>query len=122
MQLREGIQDVAGLPPRPLCQHVNSVSWFSTGFPLLKAEAYVKLRAPFCINDLSTEHILRSRVRFYEVLKQHGIPVPMHVIVDRSGPIPPNVIESEDYIEVDGVRLAKPFVEKVRRRRRPRRL
>lgn len=75
----------------------------------------MKLRAPFCINDLSTEHILRSRVRFYEVLKQFNIPVPMHVIVDRSGPTPPVVIESEDYIEVDGVRLAKPFVEKVRR-------
>ena len=79
------------------------MSWFSTGFPLLKAEAYVKLRSPFCINDLSTEHILRSRVRFYEVLKTHNIPTPMHVIVNRSGPELPNLIETEDYIEVDGV-------------------
>lgn len=88
------------------------MSWYSTGFPLRKAEAYVSLRAPFCINDLSTEHILRSRIRFYEVLKAHNIPVPMHVIVDRSGPKAPCVIEGEDFIEVDGVRLSKPFVEK----------
>jgi inositol hexakisphosphate/diphosphoinositol-pentakisphosphate kinase len=82
------------------------------GFPLHKAEAYVKLRAPFCINDLTTEHILRHRVKFYDVLKAHGIPTPIHVIVDRDSPIPPSVIESEDSIEVNGVKLIKPFVEK----------
>jgi inositol-hexakisphosphate/diphosphoinositol-pentakisphosphate 1-kinase len=88
------------------------LSWYCAGFPLLKAEAYVKLRSPFCINDLSAEHILRSRVRFYEVLKAHGIPTPVHVIVDRDGPSPPTVIEMEDSIEVNGVKLVKPFVEK----------
>ncbi|RYY35390.1 hypothetical protein EON62_02520, partial [archaeon] len=88
------------------------LSWFSSGFPLDKAEAYVRLRRPFCVNDLSMEHVLRDRRKFYEVLTNNGIPTPPHILVDRASPVPPVVIETEDAIEVNGVKLNKPFVEK----------
>lgn len=88
------------------------MSWYSAGFPLAKAEAYVRLRRPFSINDLSAEHILRDRRQFYAVLRANNIPTPNHVVVNRDGPNPSRVVELEDAIEVDGVRIAKPFVEK----------
>jgi hypothetical protein len=88
------------------------MSWYSHGFPLEKALSYVKLRQPFCINDLRTEYVLRDRRRFYEVLRRAQIPTPNHVVVSRDGPIRQVVVETEDWIEVDGVRIGKPFVEK----------
>lgn len=119
----------------PICDCL--MSWYSNGFPLDKAEAYVKLRQPFCVNDLATEYAvrggeqrgggdacfqpahpravqLRDRRQFYSILQRHGIPTPAHVVLDRSraGP-PPVVVETEDAVEVDGVRINKPFVEKV---------
>lgn len=91
------------------------MSWYSEGFPVEKAVDYVKLRQPFCVNDLNSEHTLRDRRRFYEVLKRAGIPTPTHVVVNRDhSATKQKVIELEDAIEVDGVRINKPFVEKVR--------
>lgn len=86
------------------------MSWYSTGFPLEKARDYVKLRAPFCVNDLSMESVLRDRRKFYDVLKRNNIPTPRHVVLNRSGP-PATwsaVVETEDAIEIDGVKLQKP--------------
>ena len=94
------------------------MAWYSQGFPLEKALEYVKLRQPFCINDLRTEYILRDRRKFYEVLKRALVPTPTYVVVSREGPLGPTgpskqvVVETEDWIEVDGVTLLKPFVEK----------
>ena len=74
------------------------MSWYSHGFPLEKALSYVKLRQPFCINDLRTEYVLRDRRRFYEVLRRAQIPTPNHVVVSRDGPIRQFVVETEDWI------------------------
>ena len=73
----------------------------------------MRLRRPFCINDLAAEHTLRDRRLFYEVLERNHIPTPTHVVVSRDGPSPTvDVVELEDAIEVGGVRINKPFVEK----------
>ena len=83
------------------------------GFPLSKAEAYVKLRRPFCVNDLASERLLLDRRGFYRKMTEHNIPVPRHVFVNRDDPSAEQVIvETDDYIEVDGVRINRPFVEK----------
>jgi hypothetical protein len=61
---------------------------------------------------------LRDRRQFYSILQRHGIPTPAHVVLDRSrAGSPPVVTETEDAVEVDGVRINKPFVEKVSRRK-----
>ena len=37
------------------------LSFFSSGFPIEKAVAYIELRKPFSINDLNAEFVLRDR-------------------------------------------------------------
>lgn len=91
------------------------MAFFSTGFPLDKAQAYVELRRPVVVNDLSTQHLLMDRRDVYQVLEEHGVPMPRHVVVNRDGyrGLPPSeVVEGDDFLEVDGVRICKPFVEK----------
>jgi hypothetical protein len=49
--------------------------------------------------------------------KDASIPVPPHIVVSRDSlpdgaADPPGFIEEEDYVEMDGVRIEKPFVEK----------
>eukprot|EP00002_Diphylleia_rotans_P008794 TRINITY_DN1878_c0_g1_i1.p1 TRINITY_DN1878_c0_g1~~TRINITY_DN1878_c0_g1_i1.p1 ORF type:complete len:1006 (-),score=213.20 TRINITY_DN1878_c0_g1_i1:2009-5026(-) len=89
------------------------ISFASSGFPLEKAIEYVKLREPFLINDLEMQYAFFNRETVYTVLQQCGVPVPRFVVVKRSpGEPEPITCEQEDYIEVNGVRLLKPFVEK----------
>ena len=50
-------------------------------------------------------------------MQEAGIPVPYHIIVDRDTleegqEDPPGFKEAEDFVELDGVRINKPFVEK----------
>ncbi|KAG6608754.1 Inositol hexakisphosphate and diphosphoinositol-pentakisphosphate Kinase [Phytophthora cinnamomi] len=61
------------------------------------------------------QHLLQDRREVYDVLQEHGVPTPHHVVVSRdgyAGSEQPEVIESEDFIHVNGVRINKPFVEK----------
>ena len=60
------------------------ICFFSEGFPLKKAESYVSLRRPFLVNDVHAQHILLDRRKVYAILKEHGIPVPPHIIVNRT--------------------------------------
>ena len=106
----------------PVCEAL--ISFFSDGFPLEKAEAYVKLVKPrFVVNDLSAQHLLLDRRLVYNTLLEHGIPVPRHVVVDRDSPprvraLAPTAIrdadfeETEEYVRVGNTRIDKPFVEK----------
>ena len=56
--------------------------------------------------------VLRDRRAFYAALDRSGIPTPVRVECSRDGLRQPVVVEEEDAIVIDGVRIAKPFVEK----------
>ncbi|RLN60847.1 hypothetical protein BBJ29_001871 [Phytophthora kernoviae] len=91
------------------------ISFFSTGFPLQKAQDYVDLRQPVVVNDLDPQYLLQDRREVYRILQEQGIPTPRHVFVNRDGyggSEAPEVVEGEDFIQVEGVRINKPFVEK----------
>jgi len=95
----------------PVCDAL--ISFYSTGFPLEKAEQYVRLTHPVLVNDLNMQHVLFDRRKVYELLQRHGIPVPRHAVVNRDIPGSEDEIEETDnYVCVNGVRINKPFVEK----------
>ncbi|OQS00903.1 inositol hexakisphosphate and diphosphoinositol-pentakisphosphate kinase [Achlya hypogyna] len=98
----------------PLCDAL--IAFFSTGFPLDKAMEYVELRQPIVVNDLSNQNLLMDRRDVYRILEEHNIPTPKHIVVNRDGyrgsDPNPDFIECEDYVELNGVRINKPFVEK----------
>jgi inositol hexakisphosphate/diphosphoinositol-pentakisphosphate kinase len=91
------------------------ICFFSTGFPLEKAEAYVELRHPFCVNDMFLQRRLLNRATVLSDLAAGGVPVPFHAVADRSQPDwneERDLVEEMDFIVVKGVRFNKPFVEK----------
>lgn len=95
----------------PVCDAL--ISFYSTGFPLEKAEQYVRLTHPVLVNDLNMQHVLFDRRKVYELLQRHGISVPRHAVVNRDIPGSEDEIEETDnYVCVNGVRINKPFVEK----------
>ena len=105
------------------------IAFYSSGYPLDKAEQYAKLREPYVLNDLKMQRVLMDRRRVYDLLKESGIDVPRHVYMSRDGY--PNIhtnttttmecegddeeselVEHDDHIEVNGVIIRKPFLEK----------
>jgi hypothetical protein len=113
------------------------ISFFSTDFPLDKAINYVRLRKPFCINDLPPQALLWDRRLVGAVLDHLGVPTPRRLEVSRDGGpkvdkelietikdrldltlggfhVTPEVQLREDgnAIIVDGQVMEKPFVEK----------
>lgn len=119
----------------PLCDVL--ISFFSTDFPLDKAISYVKLRKPFCINDIEPQALLWDRRLVGAILDHVGVPTPTRLEVSRDGGpkvdpelvgivkqklgvvlggflVTPEVSLREDgnAIIVDGKVMEKPFVEK----------
>jgi len=62
------------------------IAFYSTGFPLQKAQAYVELRKPFLINDVKSQERLLWRHKVYETLVNHGIPTPKHYVLMKDRP------------------------------------
>ena len=99
------------------------IAFYSKGYPLQKAKDYVKLKKPFILNDLESQELLKDRRKVYDVLVASGIDLPRHVYLskddyvstgvgDGNGARDREVQEFDDYIEVNGVSIHKPFVEK----------
>ncbi|XP_068652019.1 inositol hexakisphosphate and diphosphoinositol-pentakisphosphate kinase VIP2-like isoform X2 [Aristolochia californica] len=96
----------------PICDCL--IAFYSTGYPLEKAEAYAALRNPFLVNEIEQQHLLHDRRKVYERLEMYGIPVPPYALVNREYPYQEldYFVEQEDFVEVHGKRFWKPFVEK----------
>ncbi|KAF7547600.1 hypothetical protein G7046_g8958 [Stylonectria norvegica] len=124
----------------PICDYL--ISFYSDGFPLEKAIAYVKARKPFCVNDVPMQQILWDRRICLRLLDKIHVQTPQRVEVSRDGgpklltaemskhikevsgvtlepvdhtTLPPRevkLIEDGDVLSVDGALLRKPFVEK----------
>lgn len=113
------------------------ISFFSTDFPLDKAISYVKLRNPFCINDLAPQALLWDRRLVGAILDHLNVPTPERLEVSRDGgpkvddelrnlmikrlglelggfQVTPEVSmrDGGDTIIIDGKVMEKPFVEK----------
>ncbi|KAA8570234.1 hypothetical protein EYC84_002548 [Monilinia fructicola] len=128
----------------PICDFL--ISFYSDGFPLDKAIAYVQARKPFCVNDVPMQKILWDRRICLRILDKINVPTPKRLEVNRDGgpavftpemakhlkettgltlegpedgtggqmvaPKKVELIDNGDTLSVDGVLLAKPFVEK----------
>ncbi|XP_052195947.1 inositol hexakisphosphate and diphosphoinositol-pentakisphosphate kinase VIP2 isoform X2 [Diospyros lotus] len=96
----------------PICDCL--IAFYSSGYPLEKAEAYAALRKPFLVNELEPQHLLHDRRKVYERLEMFGIPVPRYALVNREFPYQEldYFMEGDDFVEVHGNRFWKPFVEK----------
>ncbi|KAF9424618.1 hypothetical protein BGZ94_008025 [Podila epigama] len=111
------------------------ISFFSRGFPLRKAIEYVKLRTPFCVNEVDLQTLLWDRRVVMELLDQIGVPTPRRLSVDRDGgpqldarvrqklqlrgvsvvenrPVPEFKVIDQDTLQIGDQIITKPFVEK----------
>jgi len=111
------------------------ISFFSRGFPLRKAIDYVKLRTPFCVNEVDLQTVLWDRRLVLEILDQIGVPTPRRLAMDRDGgptldarvmqklklrgltvvenrKVPEFKIIDQDTIQIGDQIITKPFVEK----------
>ncbi|KAJ6780981.1 hypothetical protein PWT90_07720 [Aphanocladium album] len=96
----------------PICDYL--ISFYSDGFPLEKAIAYVKARKPFCVNDVPMQKILWDRRICLRLLDKINVRTPKRLEVSRDGG--PSLLTPEvakHIKEVSGVNLDPVDSQKV---------
>jgi len=98
-------------PPEkwPFCDAL--IAFYSTGFPLNKAEEYAALVKPYILNDLGMQRTLHDRRRVYDLLMENNIDVPVHAYLNRDLPAGVGkepLEEFDEYIVVNGVQVSPP--------------
>ena len=94
----------------PTCDAL--IAFFSKGFPMAKAQAYARLRQPLVFNDLVKQELLLNRLSVYRTLESVGVAVPRYVFYDAALADSTTVIDDDDYLQINDVKLRKPLLEK----------
>lgn len=81
--------------------------FFSGGFPLEKANQYVKLRKPFTVNDVRMQSLLWDRRIVLAILDAVGVPTPPRLVISRDGGAKVDTEAADAFHEMSGMDIER---------------